>query len=621
MSRLLSAVCLFVAAAAWAAVGAPAGTIPSGMPARLAVGLNEDNGGTWMKNSGAPWDARYRYLTKGWANNWGWSPADGSFAASYLRECQAQGYLPVFSYYQFHSEPGGGESAFLTKAQNATTARAYFSDFRLLMQVAKQYGGPVLVLVEPDGTGLLEAQSGSNPNAYAAVAATGLPELAGLPNTVGGWGQAFVRERDSVVASNVMLGLHVSGWATGFELFSFSTTQPLQPEVDKAYAFLSALGLAQYDVLVADPLDRDADYYRLVRGENRWWDASDTASTSSASFNRWAEWLRLWNVKANKRWVVWQIPEGASTQRNVCFDGSQGSGYKDNRSAYLFGAGSAAHREKLATNGVAALLFGRGEGCQATHETDGDFLKNNAGAFLRGGGLAVPRSSGGTPVGITSSATVSGTTVTATVSNGTGAFILVEVHGATGLAGQQSCASATTCTYAFSAASPGTYTVKLGVFDAAWSLLHWNGSAATFTVSAGGDPARYSFESSAQGWSGGATSATRAFAGARSLAVNVTSSRVSASVASPPIAAGKRVTFHLWVPANANLASVQPYVLESGTWRWTGTWTAGAALVTGAWNTLSVTVPANAGALSQLGLELTASSGWTGTVYLDSVGD
>src|SRR5258707_997667 len=93
--------CLALASAtAFAAVGNPAGSVPAGMPARLSVGLNEDTGRTWMKNSGAPWDARYRYLTKGWVNNWGWSPADGSFALTYMRECQQQSRLPAFSYYQ-----------------------------------------------------------------------------------------------------------------------------------------------------------------------------------------------------------------------------------------------------------------------------------------------------------------------------------------------------------------------------------------------------------------------------------------------------------------------------------------------------------------------------------------
>src|SRR4051812_31173050 len=55
------------------------GTIPQGLPARMAVGLFEDSGQTWMKNSAVKWDARYRYFTKGWVNNWGWGAYDGSW--------------------------------------------------------------------------------------------------------------------------------------------------------------------------------------------------------------------------------------------------------------------------------------------------------------------------------------------------------------------------------------------------------------------------------------------------------------------------------------------------------------------------------------------------------------
>ena len=55
-----------------AALVAPvAGSVPQGLPARLQVGLFEDTGQTWMKDSGVPWDVRYRYFVKGWVNNWG----------------------------------------------------------------------------------------------------------------------------------------------------------------------------------------------------------------------------------------------------------------------------------------------------------------------------------------------------------------------------------------------------------------------------------------------------------------------------------------------------------------------------------------------------------------------
>lgn len=627
MKKLMAAVCLVASAVASAAVGNPSGSVPSGLPARLSVGLNESGGNPWMKNSGAPWDSRYIYLTKGWVDNWGWGAADGSYALSYMNESKAQGVLPTFSFYQFNLEPGGYEAQFMLKTQNAATMRSYFGDFKILMQRAKDFGSPVLVLIEPDGTALLEQQTHDNASTYAAIAASGMPELASLPNTTAGWGQAFVKLRDAVGANNVMLGLHVSGWGTGYELFHNSVTMALQPLVDQGYAFLQQLGLAQYDVLVADPLDRDADYYRLVQGSNAWWNTSDTAALNTASFNRYAEWLRLWNVKSNKRWVLWQIPEGNASQSNVCRTSAQGSGYKDNRSEYFFGASGAAHREKFATVGVAALLFGAGEGCQATHETDNNYLKTNAGAFLRAGGLAIPRGSGGTtppppPPNPTfaSTVTVSGTTLTANVTGGTPGFVLVEVHdAANATVASKSCTAVTTCALTFSTTVAGTYVVKVGIFDISWNLLNWNDTAASLTVSAA-PVVRYDFEGTTQGWNG-TVSPARAFSGTRSLAVSVTASALTVSVANPPIAAGKKVTFRLYVPAGARLTSVQPYVLENNTWRYTGAWVAGSSLTVGAWNTLSVTVPAGAQPLASLGLELGSANGWRGTVYLDGVTD
>ncbi len=383
-----------------------AGSIPSGLPARLTVGLFEDGGQTWMKNSAAKWDVRYRYFTKGWVNNWGFSAYDGSWGLSYFRECDTQGYVPAVQYYQMNGEAGGGESAFLSKTQNATTMRSYFGDFKILMQRVKDFGKPVMILLEADGYGFLQQQTSSNPNASAAVASTGMAELAGLPNTVAGWGMAFLAIKKAVGANNAVLGIHLSGWASGKDLFHSSVTDALQPEVDKVYNFLAPFGIAAnatgitYDVLVGDPLDRDADFYKLTLNQDRWWDASDTASISSKSFNRYAEWLRLWNQKSAKRWVLWQIPLGNSNHRNVNNDGTARAGYKDNRPEYFFGTGSDVHRVKFADAGVISLLFGAGAGGVSSYQndqyTDGQlFMKSRAGAFLNAGGLAISSGGGG----------------------------------------------------------------------------------------------------------------------------------------------------------------------------------------------------------------------------------
>jgi len=54
-----------------AAITPPAGALPAGVPSRLVVGLFEQWGGTWMRDSAVPWDVRYAYFTKGWADKAG----------------------------------------------------------------------------------------------------------------------------------------------------------------------------------------------------------------------------------------------------------------------------------------------------------------------------------------------------------------------------------------------------------------------------------------------------------------------------------------------------------------------------------------------------------------------
>ncbi len=376
------------------------------LPTSMLVGLFENPGNTWMKNSGVPWNARYVYLTKQWVNNWGFGQADGNFALNYMKECDGIKTVPVISFYQMNGEPGGGEGQFLTKVQTPATMKSYFGDFKILMQRSKEFGKPVHVLLEPDGVGFLESQSLNKSDTYAAVAATGMPELAELPNTVAGYGLAFLAIKKAVGASNVLLGLHISGWASSQDLFAYSVTLPMQPEIDKVYDFLSPLGLKTnvtgitYDLLVGDPLDRDADYYRIVNndGGKHWWDTGDTASVNSRSFNRYREWLRLWNIKSGKPWVLWQIPLGNSNHLNVNNSGNPREGYKDNRPEYFLGENGIQHSQLFADAGVIALLFGAGAGGQSSYGndiyTDGkSFMQSRGAAFFANGGVTLKVSS------------------------------------------------------------------------------------------------------------------------------------------------------------------------------------------------------------------------------------
>jgi hypothetical protein len=604
------------------------GPVPPGLPNRLLIGLFEEAGQNWMRDSGVPWDVRYRYLSKGWVDNWGWSPPDGSWAATYMQESHAQGFIAAPIFYQLVGEPGGGEAESLAKLGNAALMRSYFSDFKLLMQRAKEQGRTMLVLIEPDALGLLQHQTNSNPGAYAAVAASGLPELASLPNTVAGWSLAFLQLRKAVGASNVILGIHVSAWASGKDISCCSVTDPLQPEVDKVVNFLKPAGLGPnvtgttYDVLVGDPLDRDADFYKVTRGEERWWDASDTASISSRSFNRYAEWLRLVNVATGKRWVLWQIPLGNANHRNVHNDGSARAGYRDNRTEYFFGSLGDLHRRKFANSGVMALLFGAGAGGQSSYTndlgTDGQpYVRSRAGAFLRAGGLTLPAV--GTTLPLPGSGTDGGTPGGSDA--GTGGTDA-------GTGGRDGGVDAGT-----DAGTGGRDGGVDGGTDAGTGGTDGGTDAGTGGTDAGtgGTPRGYGFESGTEGWvASGAqiravsTSPTRAYAGTRSLAVSFsgTSGTGLAVVSNVSVPRGATVTFRVWIPSGSRITSIQPFGLEgeASGWRYTGRWTAISNLKTGTWNTVTVTLPSTSTTpLHQLGVEFTTSGTWTGTVFLDGI--
>jgi hypothetical protein len=376
------------------------GSVPSIFGDELLIGLFENRSDTWMEESEVDWNSRYMYLTKGWSNNWGWGDNDGSFAKEYMEECNNIGTMPVLEYYIMNSMDGGGEDQFYDKTTNSETMYDYFSDYKILLEAAKEYGKPVIILLEADGFGFLQNQTESDSDAYCAVKSSGLEELSELPDTAAGWGMTFLELRNSVGADNVMLGMHISAWASGEDIIYGSVNLPLEDEVEEVYGFLKDLGLDEnqtgstYDFLVTDPLDRDADYYRLTSSVDKWLDDDDDASISSQSFNRYAEWLRLWNEKSNKRWILWQIPMGNSESLNVYNSGNAGEGYKDNKTEYFLGENSEDHLEKFIDSGVVALLFGRGADGQTNYTndnyTDGElYLKSRAKTFFENGGIKV----------------------------------------------------------------------------------------------------------------------------------------------------------------------------------------------------------------------------------------
>lgn len=361
----IAAALLALGGAASAHAAAP---VPDGWGQRLAIGLTDSPGGAPTLRASAPFGLRYQYLAggvntgDGWAT---WTPG-GTVASSYVRESRAAHMLPVLTYYMVRqSLPGrdvGDEArADLGNLDDPATMRALFADLRLLFR--RIGGSRAVVHVEPDLWGHVERAARGEDAAMvpAAVARSGDPDAAGLPDTAAGFAAAVVRLRDRY-ARRALLAWHLSDWGTRVDL---ALNDPSPRAVDglaaRAARFYRSLG-GRFDLSFTDIADRDAGYKEKVDGAGRayWW--------TSADYARELRFLRGFSRAARQRVAIWQIPLGNTRMRAM--DNTDGH-YQDNKVQWLL---SRAHLPALRRAGVIGLLFGGGAAgttCACDAQDDG----------------------------------------------------------------------------------------------------------------------------------------------------------------------------------------------------------------------------------------------------------
>ena len=356
---------------------------------RLEFGLSNGPGeDAWMTGSGVPWKYRYTYLSAGVNTGAGWetwnSPA-GQYATLYMNASYADGYIPVFPYYELlQSNPSTGSNESdkdFSNLNNASTMAAYYANFKLLMQKAGAFGHTVVVHVEPDLWGYLEQRAlpGDASSLTASVASSGTSELAGMPNSVQGFAWALLRLRD-LYAPNALLAIHASAWGSGQDIAGTTDAAlNIVTEADKTAAFLNSAGITSnpygstWDLVFNDVDDHDAAWWEAQGADNayftHWWDPTNT---KFPNFTRYLAWVSELHTKTARPQIVWQVPEGNQyflTENNTC------GHYQDNLGTYFI-----AHASDLFNAGLIAVLFGAGNGCQ-TNNTDvrGDGVTNNGG--------------------------------------------------------------------------------------------------------------------------------------------------------------------------------------------------------------------------------------------------
>jgi hypothetical protein len=344
---------------------------PHGWPYKsVQLGLIDKPGDAAALRHSAPFGFRYQYLSGGANTALGWATynANGTYVSRFAAESFRNRMTPVFSYYMLRqSLPGRAitdeKQADLTNLSDAATMRALFQDLELFFRRANQSHRTEILQVEPDMWGFAQAALGDDAaNVPAKVAATGLPELAGLPDNLAGFAQAVVRLRNQR-APHVLLGYHLSVWGTGVDVqYADPPLTDIDPLAARSVAFYNSLH-APFDVTFAEVSDRDAGFKQIIEGDSgrSWWNAGD--------FQRNVRYLGDYSRATGQAIVMWQIPLGNTVMRA---ENNTFGHFQDNRVQYWLD-GSRTHLRQYLAAGVIAYLFGGGAdgttcACDARHD-------------------------------------------------------------------------------------------------------------------------------------------------------------------------------------------------------------------------------------------------------------
>lgn len=380
----------------------PAGVM-SVLPKRVAFGVENDI--SENNNIIQETDYRYHYLTgdiftDGWAT---WNSPTGEYARIFLNQSNQMNKIPVFTYYTIVPAKYRYQDPAFTNLNDTEVMNRYFQDWKLLLDICKQYGKTVIIHYEPDMLGYLQIYKNDPGKSTVKVAASNYPDAKGFSNDTKGLYQTIVSMRNKY-APNVLLGWHASQWATGKDLIRGKEN----PEVlaTETAAFYKSLG-AGFDLLFSEFSDRDAGFYEVVQHDlNAWWSTQPNAQNGNLSdFDRFQRYLKKLNQETGQKIILWQIPIG-NTYTKTC--NNTRNHYKDNRAEYFLQPvlqnGNLDKIRQYADAGVIAFLFGagagectsyfdiRGDGVTGSGETaddDGGYLRKGIKAYVQKGPIPV----------------------------------------------------------------------------------------------------------------------------------------------------------------------------------------------------------------------------------------
>ena len=276
-----------ILAAACLATPALAAKRPHGWPShRVQLGLTDSPGGAAALHRSAPFGFRYQYLAGGVNTGAGWSTwnPDGSFVSMYVaRVAGAPHHARLHLLPIRQSLPGKNDSdeqrADLGNLQNAATMKAYYQDLELFFRRANESGRTEVLHVEPDLWGYVEhvARGDDAATVPAQVSATGLPELAGLPNDGAGLrsGRGAASRRLAPHRAARLQPQHLGhrAWTSSTRIRRSAASTASPPSRLPSIARCTRISTSPS----ASSSDRDAGFKQVISGDGgaSWWEAAD----------------------------------------------------------------------------------------------------------------------------------------------------------------------------------------------------------------------------------------------------------------------------------------------------------------------------------------------------------
>jgi hypothetical protein len=355
------------------------------LPSKNFMGLDRLLIGVQMEKEtaeSAPFDAWYRYLAAGFAENsscmesckadascsswwgcWQWDELPpGRYVVDHIENSKSMQYaavdrpqIPVITYYQLlHSAKTDEGAAEVAMINDAAFLKSYLDDWRFLLQIIGDE--KVLLHIEPDFWGFAYSVHRDPHAILAKVQEANSRDCARYEESVSGFAQCMIAMTRKY-APNATVGLHASPW-------DYQSTNNAQ-EVSN---FMRELGATDGDFIVTDPSDRDAGWYEQQGQAWRWWDEQKASS--------YLEWSKTLSEYLDTPTILWQIPLGNMEQNNTI------GHYQDNKLDWLF-----SHLQEVADSHIIGLFFGAGHHEQTTPETDGNNLINQTIKYQEDGGV------------------------------------------------------------------------------------------------------------------------------------------------------------------------------------------------------------------------------------------